>query len=851
MAVSPYQRLIDSLRQETIVLTPNNRLAAHLKEAYEVRERTRGREKWSTPLILPLLSYLRYLFHTMSESWDNMPYLLNEGETTLIWKKIIKSSYLVDRMQSAWELLMRYDINPTDHQTWQTAFPSQYDYHQFHQWCIQFESYCQNHHVIQDASLANFIHQALLNGKITVNEKIILVGFAEIEPQYQRLLNELTHEVHNINDISIDQASISFFDEEEETVQMARWASQLFHQNPDLRIGCIIPSLEKKKGRVEQIFSEFIDKDHFNLSASLPLLSCPMIHIALLISTLDPKAIRLTAFVQLLHSPFLGEGETELMERAILSNILQNKNVDPIAIDHPLIKQYCPYLSKRLNKAFLKTNQKEEQLPYATWCNDLSICLHELGWPGERSLNSEEYQTLNTWYEVLETLSALDHIIQRASREETLETLAHLCKMKAFHPKTPASTIQILGPLEGAGLPFDYLWVSGIDDIAWPAHPNPHPFIPKELQRKHNMPHATFEHEIFYSRHLLNQFKKTSSHLIYSFAKHKDHGESNISPLIKMVPPLTDDTHLKSASASYNERIFAKREMEEVMEPPLQFMHHSQLNGGVKVLQDQANCAFKAFARWRLNAHQETTPSLGLSMKEQGILIHGMLQMLWEELKNQKQLLHMTRDRLNQFIDHVIQVSFQRHLDDWIHLRQHYLDLMKEYFHSLLLQTLELEMKRQPFDVLSCENECKIKIDQLTLSCRIDRIDAIGNDKLIIDYKTGQECRINQWLDERMEEPQLPLYALSNEHATGIAFMHIRPKATRMKGLSAKPLGMASIEVSHNWEGQKKIWQYHLTKLAHEFMEGKTHINPKHGDDTCQKCQMHSLCRVNEGYSND
>ena len=73
---------------------------------------------------------------------------------------------------------------------------------------------------------------------------------------------------------------------------------------------------------------------------------------------------------------------------------------------------------------------------------------------------------------------------------EFLGVLEQQAKQTIFAPESRDAPVQILGPLEAAGLTFDALWFLGADDASWPAVGRPHPFLTRSLQRTHNMPHA-------------------------------------------------------------------------------------------------------------------------------------------------------------------------------------------------------------------------------------------------------------------------------------------------------------------------------------------------------------------------
>jgi len=77
--------------------------------------------------------------------------------------------------------------------------------------------------------------------------------------------------------------------------------------------------------------------------------------------------------------------------------------------------------------------------------------LEAAGFPGERSLDSDEFQTQAKWHEALGELSRLDRISKEMSFSQAFQTLRRICADTLFQPETPDTPIQVLGLLESAG----------------------------------------------------------------------------------------------------------------------------------------------------------------------------------------------------------------------------------------------------------------------------------------------------------------------------------------------------------------------------------------------------------------
>jgi len=112
-----------------------------------------------------------------------------------------------------------------------------------------------------------------------------------------------------------------------------------------------------------------------------------------------------------------------------------------------------------------------------------SALLDAVGFPGERTLDSHEFQALAKWHEVLGELSRLERVVKVLSFSQAVHMLRKQCMETLFQPEGGGAPVQVLGILESAGLEFDCLWVGGLTDDAWPIDASPNPFLPLAAQK--------------------------------------------------------------------------------------------------------------------------------------------------------------------------------------------------------------------------------------------------------------------------------------------------------------------------------------------------------------------------------
>ena len=178
-----------------------------------------------------------------------------------------------------------------------------------------------------------------------------------------------------------------------------------------------------------------------------------------------------------------------------------------------------------------------------------------------------------------------------------------------------------------------------------------------------------------------------------------------------------------------------------------------------------------------------------------------------------------------------------------------YLDLVQQRLVRLITQWLHHELERGDFLVLPPEQKQTVPIGPLELSIRPDRIDKVDGGYVFIDYKTSANLHTNHWLGDRPEAPQLPLYALLAEpdEVRGLAFARVRP-GKDMAWLSMEDeagIFPAKRKRSlHNLNDHLEAWRTELERLAVDFAEGNTEIDPKTFPHTCQHCAHRLLCRL-------
>src|SRR5205814_8944417 len=173
----------------------------------------------------------------------------------------------------------------------------------------------------------------------------------------------------------------------------------------------------------------------------------------------------------------------------------------------------APLLRRYLEAVFAV--EKKADSP-AEWARHFSAVLEAAGFPGERALDSDEFQTRAKWHEMLGELSKLERIAEAMSFSAAFATLKRLCAETLFQPESPDAPIQVLGVIETQGQRFDCLWVTGLTDQVWPRDAHPNPFIPIALQKKAGVPQASAEASLALDRRITEDWMAAAAEMVFS-----------------------------------------------------------------------------------------------------------------------------------------------------------------------------------------------------------------------------------------------------------------------------------------------------------------------------------------------
>ena len=869
--ITPYLTAIDG---GELIITANNRLRNHMLRAYGQRQ-TDTTEVWPSPRIYSLSQWIELNWAILQRRAyaPAAQRIINNLQRQTLWEKIIGESSLAAALLQPEPLAQAADSALRNIELWQlteeqvsAAEPllnAQSNTYCWLTWLGEFRARLAQLGFITQESANRILIDAFKNSQLDQEAIIHLTGFDDIPPQHQDLINSACHELHNIK---LDNQQTQLIrtetqNSEAEIRAAALWSKIQLEQNPAAMIGIIVPNLGQCRDQVERIFVEVFeplaalpDRPRytlpFNFSAGTPLGATPIITATLDLLELQKSSWDLEAICNLLLSPFFGDADSELVLRTHLIQTLRKLGKFTISLSD--LRYHCQKITSKLgtleqgNESHTNLVTRLVQLENYRrqsfgnhsaqhWCDFFQQHLQLLGWPGARRLDRLEYQQLTLWNQVLENFLQLDGTGIQFNYPGAIQQLRSIAGKTPFQAQTPNSPIQILGALEGAGLQFSHCWVMGLHHRQWPPVPAPNPLLPSNLQRTQKMPHASAERELQFARALTEHYRQCAPLVVFSSAHSDDDSELSPSALIRHLPLTAIDSLIgndQSISAQNYQALAAASNLEIVStaQAPQLFIAQEPVRGGASLFKEQAACPFNAFARLRLGATSIDDPVAGFSAIERGNLLHDALAIIWKQLKDQNTLLSLDETALTTLITTTTQtvvdtVKQKRGTSIGVF----YAQLEQERLAQLIAEWLAQEKTRPAFTVVAIEEEIQIEFSGLPLRLRIDRIDQLANgDLLLIDYKTGQP-KLQSWQGERMDEPQLPLYAVTaTTPVAAIAFAQINAKAMKWIGTGELNTNHDGIYPSKQpWGEQLQEWQIFLEKLAVDFIQGDVRVDMK------------------------
>lgn len=861
--------VLSALNKKKLLITASPRLVSEWK-----RRLLMGNpgEVIATPVIY---FWDEWLIH-LSNQTASSPVPLTKTQELLLWEKIIRSNLgsdsrhtslkgLARRASEAYANMQKYNIDLTE-----LALGGE-ESEALALWAEAIKSELGTGKLRQRTLIADtpsLVCSAL--PQLSFPEGIILDGFELFTPAQQQLLDQLKGEGCDILTVRSDQAATvptltPCPDEMSEIRHVASRIKSLLERDPLMRISILTSdsfsdrtTLRRELDRVlipESPFNPACDQQAVTIQGT-PLSEWPMIEQTMhLLSLAGKRAVSFSDFSILLFSPWIRGFEEEQMARATLDARFRRQNRHHISLKSLLESSEIELLPAFHTVIKAVDSWTTSSRPASQWVKAIHSLLQatgivQTGLEDEPVRSNIEIRQMNAFRDALISLASADAIRANMTWSQFLSILHAACSDTLLAVAAKYPNIHLMPLAQISGLTFDHVFVLGMDEQSLPPAARPLPLLPIPLQKRYNIPmsHGALQFES--SVWLWQQLLQTSPHIEISYAEQKGEQEVQPSPFVKalsIMPPV--DTTESEQTVEFETYI-------DAVDLPLNA--NEKIHGGTAIIKNQSACPFRAFITHRLSVAALGDTEPGIEATTKGSLIHMALEFIWDQLKSQSALLALNEENLNELIRAAVEHAWQKNRSSHSFAVQKF---EKKRMAKLLTEWLELESRRPPFRVISTEQTYLLKLPEqspqtLPLHISADRIDQDGDGRrILIDYKTGAKQSPSKWLGERMEQPQLPLYALAAEltEHDAVSYATVRTgHEMGFEGLAGEDTGINGIAICDgkrgrpdNWQQLMDEWKNTLNMLAGEFVKGRSEVAPRNSS-ACLHCGLESLCRIEE-----
>jgi len=857
-----YDWLSDALQDSSQVVTANRRLARVLSEEFGKQQFAMGRSAWRSPAVRSWQDWLLELFAS-AELSQPLPTRINGHQSRVLWERCLRReitdpllniAMLVRQARESWTRLHEFRV-PLDE--CRSAAEGK-DQKIFASAAKSYQSILDREEWIDDAGVSGVLTTFVINGQVSLPQELTFAGFDRFAPDKMLLLDSVRAAGTRVTVAPQSQfereTEIHAYENSDAEFRAAgAWARQQLQDAPQQSIAVVATHLEQDANRSARMIREGLTpawqtsgpqfKAAVNVSYGRKLTTYPVIAVALLalrwlrsdISSRDVSTLLRTATI----------GKRKIGGRSRLELILRqvpDRNWSPSMILGELDnRDKTDDARDWLTRVSILDNFRSD-LPHrnspSKWAVLIDEVLTKINWPGDGSLDSAEFQVLNRWKELLNDLARLQLVTPTMTLSEVLGRLLTMAGEIVFQPESTGSILQVLGPLEAAGMRFDKLWITGVSAANWPPQGRPSTLLSRKIQRKYGMHDATPENTLEYANRVLQRLLTSAEQSICSFPLSDGNAEQSESGLLADI--VAETTDAPGDPGWYARHLSSHCKTTVVLSDPVSPVTSSEtISGGAATIQRQFEEPFSAFAYGRLGVRSIPPIYNGLAASLRGNLIHDALYGLYAELPSKADIDSWHGPDIEKRIASALAKAFwrrERHADSV--LKQLY-GLEQQRVARLLRAVISLDQGRDNFAVAETEGELDTVISGVRLALRVDRIDRLENGAIfILDYKTGMP---KQFLDGNGEpkDMQLLVYACAVQASVaGLGLFNVDSRSVGIDGA-----GQMFTPVL-NWDETLANWKSKVEYAAADLQCGDVRIDRLQNDKRARALAL--LSRIRE-----
>ncbi|MBM3350850.1 MAG: DNA helicase [Betaproteobacteria bacterium] len=878
-----------------IILCSSARLARSIQADIAVKFHQAGDVQWQSPNVQTLSQWQESVIEEslLIGQIDEVmpPYALSTFNEQLLWEEVITQAlkknafgdlFDVSGLASAAMEANRYVV------AWNMHLPRAYlaeEARQFIDWQRMFQQRCGELNVLENVRYVDWQLSQLSHTRCVLPPQIAFAGFDQTAPQEQRLREILIQRGVEIIDYLTTTAETavaqhaSLQDQAAECRAAVAWVKQYLIEKPTAKLAIVVPRLSEVRNQLADLLDDVFypasvrpamaDMErHYNFSLGTPLAEQPVIQAALnLLRILVSPRLHQVDISAMLLSPFWSASQREADARALLDARMREHLPTQFSLS-----RFTAFVQKQqdsgLSLAALLADldaaiaiSLARRMEPSQWALVFDRLLDALKWPGERSISSLEYQAMTAWQKALQQLAKLDVLRKRLNAGEAVHYMQQICLGQVFQAETEhAPSIQILGIMEGLSSPVDAIWCMHMNDHIWPSLARPNPLLPAFVQRAAAVPNADNSVQAAFAATIHRRLLHSAKTIIFSSSRMEGESQLRVSPLMKDIPAIGSALSLAIplAETLAEQLSHVQGELEHVddyIAPAVREGEH--VSGGTGLLKAQAICPAWAFYQYRLGAKALKVAVSGLDNLSRGSLVHSVLEHFWRK-RHYADLRDMSSNDLAKSLVQAVHYAIQSFVAENDVVSDTVLALEQERLTILVGDWLLFEKNNGvSFKIIACEAEKKVDIRGIEVTLKIDRIHALTTGGLVfVDYKTGQAPKTSSWGEDRITEPQLPIYATfyaqDATQISGVYFGMVKTAEHAFSGVTEDIFSAEStqrkpvfIQDFSNWSSLLAHWKTSIEAIAEELKGGVSAVRFSN-ENELMYCEVLPLLRLPE-----
>ncbi len=864
---------------------PTRQRAAAVRLAHSAAMLAEGRRTWPSPDVLPWGAWLERELDRARIRGEVVPRRLSALEDWLLWREAVLQAggrremlapeRLMDAVRRAVATLEDYGSELPVDASPETALLAEVRDH-----------YRRRCEVLGALPVGSWVACARY---VRPSESVLLAGFAVVGPARRRwlerqgarvlasartspapTLSEPTHPGRAPVQVVCAPTPAA------EAEAAADWCAELIARDPQVRLLLVVPRLAEQRHLWQRALSQRLDYEDilrgtaalgpsaYAIEGGQPLDTYPLIAAALNLIALGADQAGFGALSALLRSPYLSAWDAST--RWQLDVWLRQQNLDTAA--RATLQELSGRIEARLGRPAAELVQSllaataasaAPAVSLGSWAQLFATWLAAAGWPGP-DLSSAQLQVRMRFDELLGELAAADIGARGLQLAQAAALLRELAARTAFEAASGDVAITVSSALEDPVVRYDGIWVAGLSAEVWPAAARPDPLLPLALQYAAGIPEASAEGQLQRSRQLQQLWLASASRCVLSWPASEEDLLRDASPLLRELQGTPEARPSASAAASAGASTggvvpvgFGLDRWLAGLSPPLQpwrdiagprWPAGRALRGGTRLLELQGRCPFRAFAELRLAAQPLPLPTPGIDPRWRGQILHRALELFWREAVDQVALSDA----------HTVEALARRCAAQAIEELAHergaavpavLLQRERARTEAVMAQLRVWERSRAHFVAETLEGEYTVSLGEPALRLRVDRIDRLDDGRLVvIDYKSGQPQPFDP-LAERLEQPQLPVYAIAaGDAVAAVLTLHVTGDSTRVRGVADRRGRIHRLAPPRGtpWPQLIERWRSQLQQLLQEFLGGHAAVEPQ--PQACVHCHLQGLCRI-------